>query len=276
MTWDPQQYLRFGDERSQPFSDLVARIPPLPAPARRVVDLGCGPGHLTATLAATFPGAEVLGVDSSPEMVAAAAPHAGPQVRFVEGDAATWVPAAGEAPDVIVSNATLQWIDGHVELLDRWLSLLRPGGVFAFQVPGNFTSPSHRSFAEQVTSPAWRDRVDAAVLDRPRSAEPVAYLERLLDLGAVAQVWETTYLHVLSGPDPVLEWVRGTALRPVLAALSAADRPAFEAELAERLRRAYPPDAHGTVFPFRRIFAVAIAPGAGPAGQPPGGRPRSR
>lgn len=269
MTWNPQLYLRFGDERSQPFFDLVHRLPAIEGGVRRVLDLGCGPGQLTATLCERFPDAEVVGVDSSAEMVAAARAAGqteqdeqtgryGRRLRFVLDDAATHDPP--EPPDVLVSNAALQWIDDHVGLLERWLGLVRPGGAFAFQVPGNFGSASHRSFAEQVRSPLWRDRIDPAVLDRPRSAEPEVYLERLLSLGAAAQVWETTYLHVLQGEDPVLHWIRATALRPVLAALDPADAVEFEVELAERLRAAYPAGPHGTVFPFRRIFAVAVRP----------------
>lgn len=253
MVWNPQLYLRFGDERSQPFFDLVGRVPA--SSAELVVDLGCGPGQLTATLVDRFGGADVIGVDSSPEMIAAAAAHAGPSLRFEAGDAVSWQPPG--PIDVLVSNATLQWIDDHVDRLGHWLSLVRPGGWFAFQVPGNFSSASHRSFAEQVASPAWRDRIDPAVLDRPRSAEPEVYLEALSALGAEVQVWETTYFHVLHGPDPVLNWIRATALRPVLAALAPADVEPFEAELAQRLRAAYPNGPHGTVFPFRRLFAIA-------------------
>ncbi len=256
MVWNPGQYLRFGDERSQPFHDLLHRVPV--STAGLVVDLGCGPGQLTATLADRFAGATVIGVDSSPQMIAAATAHQGPAVHFELADIRNWQPP--RPVDVLVSNATLQWLPGHLGLLGQFWSLVRPGGWFAFQVPGNFSSRSHLSIAAQVASPRWRSRLDAAALERPRSAEPQAYLDQLATLGAETQVWETTYYHVLSGPDPVLEWIRATALRPVLALLAgleADEQAAFEAELAERLRRAYPPGAHGTVFPFRRIFAVA-------------------
>jgi trans-aconitate 2-methyltransferase len=254
--WDPAQYLRFGDERSRPFFDLVARIPAV-EPAL-VVDLGCGPGQLTATLADRWPEARVVGVDSSPEMIAEANAHASGQLEFTLGDLTGWSP--GEPADVVVSNATLQWVPGHDALLGSLARTVRPGGWLAFQVPGNFGSPSHVAIADQVRSPRWRDRIDAAVLDRPRSFEPGHYLDVLADAGLDADVWETTYLHRLQGPDPVFNWVKGTALRPVLAALGPADVAAFEEELASRLRAAYPAGPHGTTFPFRRIFAVAQVP----------------
>jgi trans-aconitate 2-methyltransferase len=255
-SWNPGQYLRFGDERARPFHDLVDRVPV--TAAGLVVDLGCGPGGLTATLPGRFGGATVVGVDHSADMMAAAAAHRVAGLRFEQGDARTWEPPG--PVDVLVSNATFQWIEDHLDLLGRWLSWVRPGGWFAVGVPGNFASPSHRSIEDLVTSPRWAAVLDPDVLERPRSAEPVTYLERLVALGAEVEVWETTYHHVLAGPDPVLEWLRGTALRPVLARLderAPQHRAAFEAELATVLRRAYPPSAIGTVFPFRRIFAVA-------------------
>lgn len=257
--WDPGQYLRFDDQRSRPFAELLAHVAPDdPGAVRRVVDLGCGPGQLTAGLPARFPAATVVGVDSSPEMIERARTHQHDRLRFELGDAATWTPA--EPVDVLVSNATLHWVPGHDDLLAHWVSLVAPGGWFAFQVPGNFEAPSHRSIAELVRSPAWRDRLPPSVIEAASSFPPVHYLERLRAAGCETDVWETTYLHVLDGPDPVLEWVRGTILRPVLAALDDGDRPTFEAELATRLRIAYPPSAVGTVFPFRRIFAVARVP----------------
>lgn len=271
--WDPAQYLRFDDQRSRPFAELLAHVrPDDPGTAGLVVDLGCGPGQLTSGLLDRFPAATVVGVDSSPEMIAEALAanrrRIDPTVhrtsfdesrlRFELGDAVDWVP--DRPVDVLVSNATLQWIPGHDDLLARWVSLLAPGGWFAFQVPGNFDLPSHRAIAELVRSAAWRDRIPGTAIDRAGSFTPAHYLERLMACGCDADVWETTYLHVLSGPDPVLEWLRGTALRPVLATLGENDRPDFEAELAVRLRLSYPPSAVGTVFPFRRIFAVAQAP----------------
>ncbi|MBA8795678.1 trans-aconitate 2-methyltransferase [Friedmanniella endophytica] len=251
--WDPTQYLRYADERGRPFADLVARIG-AEQPAR-VVDLGCGPGRLTAGLAARWPGAEVTGVDSSPAMIADARRQALPdRVRFVEQDLRDWTPA--EPVDVIVSNATLQWLPDHRSLLPRLLDRLTPDGWLAFQVPGNFGEPSHRLLHELAAEPPYN--AFTADVERPASAEPADYLADLLALGCRhADVWETTYLHLLTGPDPVFDWIAGTGARPVLQALPEAVRATFEATYRQRLAAAYPPGPDGTVLPFRRIFAVA-------------------
>ncbi|GAA2825928.1 trans-aconitate 2-methyltransferase [Kitasatospora paracochleata] len=256
-TWDPQQYLRYADERTRPFRELLDRVPVLP-PAPVVLDIGCGPGNSTAELRHRWPDARLTGLDNSAEMLATARSERGePSAEYVLADAATYDPAPA-APDLIASNATLQWVPGHLELLPRWAAALRPGGVLAFQVPGNFDAPSHTLLTELRTSARWRDVLgDDAV--RAGVHDPGRYLEALLDAGCTADVWETTYSTVLTGPDPVLEWVRGTALRPVLARLAdPVERAAFEEEYGALLREAYPAGAHGTVFPFRRIFAVGV------------------
>ncbi|MBT2491771.1 trans-aconitate 2-methyltransferase [Streptomyces sp. ISL-96] len=256
--WDPQQYLRHAGHRIRPFLDLLARVD-APAPAR-IADLGCGAGNVTALLADRWPAARITGYDNSPQMLERAARHAGPLLDFVHADAATWAPEEATY-DLIVSNALLQWVPDHADRFPAWLDALTPGGTFAFQVPGNFTAPSHTILAALRDSPRWRGRLGGAGGRAAVAAvlEPGDYLTRLTALGCEADVWETTYLHVLHGEDPVLDWVKGTALRPVLTAL--ADDPeareAFVAEYAEALRGAYPAGPHGTVFPFRRIFAVA-------------------
>ncbi len=257
--WDPDRYLDYADERGRPFLDLLARVgatdPDL------VVDLGCGPGTLTVRLARRWPRAEVVGVDSSPAMVARArADDAGARdvgaVRFEDGDVRTWRPA--RPVDVLVANATYQWVPGHLELLPELVSQVSPGGWFAFQVPGNHQEPSHVLLHELAADPRFaRWTRDVA---RPHSHDPEMYAGVLLDLGLAVDVWETTYLHVLAGPDPVLRWVSGTGARPTLAALPDGLRDRFVAEYAALLREAYPLGPHGTLLPFRRVFAVARTP----------------
>ncbi len=256
MRWDPMQYARYADERGRAFLDLLARVGA--ATPRRVVDLGCGPATMTALLAARWPAAVVEGIDSSASMIDAASPLAGPTLRFSVGDAATWTMPPDT--DVLISNATLQWVPGHDELLRGWASAMPPGGWLAFQVPGNFESPSHVLMRSLASSPAWASRLDGVLRHGDAVATPDAYGALLQDCGLEADVWETTYLHVLSGDDPVLEWLRGTGLRPVLAALPEADGARFSATYAAQLRDAYPAGPHGTIFPFRRVFAVGHKP----------------
>jgi trans-aconitate 2-methyltransferase len=253
-SWDPGQYLRYADDRARPFADLLARVP-----TRRpaiVVDLGCGPGTLTTRLAERWPEAIVVGVDSSPDMIAAAHGRSTGRLRFEQGDVRTWEP---DAPvDVIVANALLHWVPDRLDLIARFADWLAPDGAVAVQVPGNGAAPSHRVAAEVCASARWRDQLSGALVDT--DTDPGDYLEALLRAGLRADVWETTYLHVLRGDDPVLEWLEGTTLRPVLARLDPHERSEFRAELAERLRAAYPVTAHGVVFPFRRVFAVGHRP----------------
>ncbi|MEU0165536.1 trans-aconitate 2-methyltransferase [Streptomyces iakyrus] len=270
-TWDPAQYLRHAGHRARPFADLLARLPDPPAqpPAGRprIADLGCGPGNVTALLAARWPTALITGYDNSPEMLDKAhVDHEGPtpgggRLDFGHADVRTWTPK--EPFDLIVSNATLQWVPGHAERFADWTAGLKPGGTLAFQVPGNFDAPSHRLMRDIAALPRWRDRLDGVLRHADAVLDPEAYLERLTSLGCAADVWETTYIHLLQGEDPVLDWVKGTGLRPVLSAL--ADEPEaredFVAEYRAALREAYPAGPHGTPFPFRRVFAVARKPG---------------
>jgi trans-aconitate 2-methyltransferase len=252
MRWDPEQYLRFADERGRPFRDLLARV--RARDPRVVVDIGCGAGNLTRELAERWPGADVEGVDASPEMIERARAEVGDRVRLTLADVRDWSP---ERPvDVLVSNATLQWVPDHLPLLDRLAGALAPGGELAVQVPGNFSEPSHTLLRGLAADPRWRDRL--ADVRWPAVEEPETYLARLAAAGLRADVWETTYLQVLPGEDAVLSWMRGTGLRPVLSALDAPEREAFEAAYGEELRRAYPARASGTVLRYRRIFLVAI------------------
>jgi trans-aconitate 2-methyltransferase len=252
-------YLRYADERARPFVDLLASVRH-DSPAV-VVDLGCGEGALTASLAQRWPQGRVTGIDSSAEMLAAAGRHAVPgRLSFALADVREWRPAG--PVDVLVTNAVLHWVPGHADLLRRWASELAPGGELAVQVPGNFRAPTHALLTELSRSPRWSARA-AAVAPRPDAVlEPAGYLDVLTGAGLQADVWETTYLHVLDGPDPVLGWVRSTVLRPVLAVLDADEVEDLTKAYAAALRAAYPPRADGTtVLPFRRVFAVGRRPG---------------
>lgn len=304
--WNPRQYRAYSSHRARPFFELLARID-VDDP-EYVVDLGCGPGERTADLATRWPGAVIEGIDSSEQMITEArrllrsraplvaagadtgvvnahaegadcsagasgpvtspsVPRDGDALRFSVGDLAAWVP--DRPVDVIFSNAALQWVPGHQRLLPRWVASLAPGGRLAFSMPGNFAGDSHRLLRELCASPRWRDRLGAVnrhnVVD-----DPAGYFRLLSDLGCEVDAWETTYLQVLHGDDPVLEWMKGTALRPALDALAGQDeREEFLAELSGLLREAYPPGPHGTIFPFRRIFVVASPPtAAAPTAQP--------
>ena len=251
--WEPAQYLKFTEPRLRPALDLLAAVPL--ARAEHIYDLGCGPGNMAAHLRARWPEAAITGVDSSAEMLAVArAAH--PDVTWAEADLAAWAP---EAPgDILYSNASLQWLGDHGTLFQHLVHCLAPGGVLAAQMPRNFASPSHTLIREVAADGPWSGRLEGVGPRDPVGA-PESYYEHLAPHARTIDIWETVYLHALEGLDPVVEWNRGTALRPVLAALDdEAERAAFLAEYAGRVRAAYPPRPDGrTLFPFRRLFIVA-------------------
>ena len=251
--WNPREYAKFQSERSQPFFDLMVRIRSNP---NSVVDLGCGTGDLTATLISRWPSAEVVGVDSSPEMIARASVLEVPnRLTFRLIDMTAWEPVG--PIDLIVSNAALQWIPDHVNFIKKLIGWLSLKGVIAFQVPGNFDAPSHRIIDFLTESPKWCP-VIGENLDKPRALNSATdYVNLLAEMGFNVSAWETTYIHVLQGEDPVLEWTKGTTLRPILKALSPRDQSEFLTEYAQLLRGAYPKTPFGTLFPFRRIFVIA-------------------
>ncbi|WP_280443825.1 trans-aconitate 2-methyltransferase [Nocardia brasiliensis] len=250
--WDPKKYLDFADHRARPFFELIGRIDA--EKPRRVVDLGCGPGNLTEVLAQRWPDARLDAFDSSPEMVEEARQR-GIDAKVL--DVHDWQP--DEETDVVVCNAVLQWVPDHLALLAEWLPELPRGAWFAMQVPGNFDAPSHREIRALAGEARWRSRLaDAMLRGVDAVPEPARYAAVLSTEHTVADIWETTYYQRMHGPDPVLEWVTGTALRPIRAALDDEDWREFRTELAPRLRVVYPPLPDGTTwFPFRRIFAVA-------------------
>ena len=247
--WDPALYLRYADERGRPFTELLARVHC--EQPRLVVDLGCGTGNLTALLARRWPEADVRGVDSSADMVAAADATTG--VSYQVADLRTWEPPG--PVDVLVSNATLQWVPDHLDLLPRLVGFVAAGGWLAFQVPGNFEEPSHALRRDLEQNPRFAPHL--ADVAAPSAFDAATYLAALADLGMSVDAWETTYLHVLHGKDPVFDWVVGTGARPTLQALPDDLRAQFEDEYRRALRAAYPVQEWGTLLPFRRIFVVA-------------------
>jgi len=252
MAWDPSQYLKFAGERVRPALDLLARVPA--AAPRSVVDLGCGAGNLTPMLLERWPQARLTGVDSSPQMLAKArADH--PGVEFVQADVSRWRPT--QPLDVLYSNATLQWIPDHDALIADLLEALAPGGWLAIQMPRNFDAPSHTCVSDTIEGGPWRARLEPHLRRRP-VAEPQHYLRLLHARSASLAIWETVYLQVLHGDDPVAEFTKGTWLRQFLDRLQEPERSAFEADYRARLRAAYPREDDGsTLFPFRRLFMVA-------------------
>lgn len=266
--WDPQQYLRFNDHRTRPAQDLLARVP-LGMPGH-IVDLGCGPGNSTRALKARWPQARVIGLDNDQPMLTAAR-TADPAGEYEAADAAVWRP--GAEVDLLFSNAVLQWLGNHDSLFPSLMAALRPGAVLAVQMPGNSTAPSHTLLVETAASrPRWQTVLEPVLRPDPVQ-DPADYHRLLAPLAAGLDVWETTYTQVLTGEDPVLEWVRSTRLRVIQAALRTlpdgdAEAAAFEAAYAARLRLAYPQQADGTtLFPFRRIFLVAVRGEKTPAGR---------
>ncbi|MBM6402684.1 methyltransferase domain-containing protein [Phycicoccus sp. CSK15P-2] len=261
VSWDPSAYGQFAQERSRPFDDLVSRVG-ADEPGM-VVDLGCGNGPMTLLLAERWPQARVVGIDSSESMLEAARSlDARDRVEWVQADLRDWDPASlGEAPDVIVTSSTLQWVPGHLDLVGPWVEALADDGWLGLQVPGNFDAPSH-SLMREIAAGHPRAGELTAALDVPSVGEPATYLRLLVRLGCAVDAWETTYLHILD-PDaqdenPVLSWVTATGLRPVLDLFEDDDdRAAFVDPYAAALAEAYPRSSAGVIFPFRRVFAVA-------------------
>jgi trans-aconitate 2-methyltransferase len=258
MPWDPAQYLKFVDHRLRPAIDLLNRID-LADPAE-ICDLGAGAGNVTRHLRARWPHAHIVGVDESAAMLAKAAEI--PGIDWQRADLATWQPQ--RAVDLVYSNAALHWVGDHARLFPALLGMLAPGGVLAVQMPRMFTAPTHTLVAEAARRGPWRARLEP-LLRPPPVAEPGFYYDLLAPRAVAVDIWETEYLHVLAGDDPVKEWLKGSWLAPFLAALDEPQRSDFESCYARLVAQAYPrrPDGR-TLLPFRRLFIVASVSSSSP------------
>lgn len=255
--WNATRYLRFADERTRPCRDLEARVD-FAAP-RRVIDLGCGPGNSTAVLAERWSDADLTGLDSSSEMLATAQRNA-PAIRWIAGDIAEWAAGDDGQFDVVFSNAALQWVPDHALLYRRLMDRVARGGALAVQIPARSNSPAQRLIRDMAGSEAWRGRFTAPPADW-HAEPPGFYYDVLAGRAERLELWETEYQHVLDGPEAIVDWYRGTGLRPFLNALASEDdRTRFLAEYLDALRPCYPKQVDGRVlFPFRRLFLIAYA-----------------
>lgn len=252
MAWDPAQYRKFSNHRIRPAVDLIDRVP-LDAP-HTVADLGCGEGAVTQLLRHRWPRAGLIGVDSSAEMLDVAAREL-PDAHWEKADISTWTPSA--PVDLLFSNAALHWIGDHAALFPRLIEFIGPGGVLAVQMPRNFSARSHTLVADVARTGPWRDKLIPLLRTEPVAA-PEFYYDLLAPRVAALDIWETEYLQILQGDNPIAEWTKGTWQRPLLAALDDAERPLFEAEYRKRIAENYPPRRDGkTLYPFRRLFIIA-------------------
>jgi trans-aconitate 2-methyltransferase len=251
--WNPTLYRRFEDERTRPAAELLMRVP-LDAPGR-VFDLGCGPGNSTELLVRRFPQAHVIGIDNSDAMLKAARERL-PDVKFELHDVADWTPES--EPELIYSNATLQWLPHHEHLLPRLFKTLSPGGVLALQMPDNLDEPSHRLMRETAADGQWHDALQAAEQSRRGLLSAEGYYDLLAPLASMVDIWRTTYHHLMASPAEIVQWVRSTALKPYLDAMPTDQQPAFLAKYEQRLDLAYARRADGRrLLAFPRRFVGA-------------------
>ncbi|HEY2144483.1 MAG TPA: trans-aconitate 2-methyltransferase [Steroidobacteraceae bacterium] len=255
MSWSAKQYLAFEDERTRPVRDLLAALPDIDA--RSVVDIGCGPGNSTEALALRFPQARVSGVDSSPDMIAAARRRL-PGASFALEEVQTWS-AAGPF-DVILANAVLQWVPDHERVLPALMARLARRGALAVQMPANLDGPAHRLMREVAGEGPWAGKLAQASAARTALASAEWYFELLRPLCSNVDLWRTTYYHSLAGgAAAIVEWFKGSGLRPYLEPLSEAERDAYLARYTAAIASAYPSLDDGSVLlPFPRMFMVAI------------------
>jgi trans-aconitate 2-methyltransferase len=253
MSWSATQYVKFEEERTRPVRDLVARIPT--ADVASAADIGCGPGNSTEVLREGFPHAHIVGVDSSADMIDAARKRL-PGIAFELADIRQWRP--GQPLDVILANAVLQWIPGHETLLPALIAHLNPAGALAVQIPDNLEEPSHRLMREIAAAGSWSAKLKDAAKARAERRGAEWYFRLLRAHASHVDVWRTTYCHPLAGARAVVEWVKGTGLRPFIDPLDESEREAYLERYEAAIAEAYPAEADGTVLlPFPRLFFVA-------------------
>ena len=252
--WSAQQYLKFEDERTRPSRDLLAQVP-LSAP-RKAVDIGCGPGNSTELLVERWPNAEIMGIDTSADMLRQARERL-PKQTFVEANVAHWVPPANT--DMLFANAIFQWVPDHLRQLQRLLGALPAGGALAVQMPDNLDEPSHVMMREVAHAGPWRTTLADAARARDVLPKPGAYYDALRPLCQRIEIWHTIYNHVLDDAAAIVEWVKGTGLKPFVDPLEPADRKEFIREYTARVAAAYPAQFDGKVIlRFPRFFVVAV------------------
>lgn len=250
--WNPSQYLRFGNERLQPVIDLIGRIP-LESP-RVIYDLGCGTGSGTVILKERWPGARVTGVDSSESMLERTRTLEA-DVSWQHSDLNAWESSA--PADLIFSNAVFHWLDDHHTLFPRLMTNVAPGGILAVQMPLMWRAPTHRLIAGTVRGGPWQERLEPHLREFP-VLEGQEYYDLLIGQASSIDMWETTYYHILEGPDPVVEWLKGSILRPLLDLLEEPEAEIFLEMYSSQISQAYPQQPDGkTVLPFRRLFFMA-------------------
>jgi len=252
--WSSTQYLKFADERTRPARDLLAQVP-LKAP-HLVYDLGCGPGNSTELLIARYPEARITGLDSSPDMLAKAR-RSYPHAHFIEGDLASWQPM--EEPDLLFANAVFQWVPDHLEVLGRLLATLPKGGVLAVQMPDNLDEPSHVAMRATAAEGPWAAKLRKLGQPRDRLPSPATYYGALKPQAAQVDIWHTIYNHPLMGADGIVEWVKGTGLRPYIDPLDQDEREGYLAQYRASIAKAYPLTSDGKVLlRFPRLFIVCV------------------
>jgi len=252
MAWNPDLYLTFQAYRERPALDLLVQVD-LDSP-QVIYDLGCGTGDMARRMADRWPNARVTGIDSSPDMLEKSRAGGG-RVSWVQGDVATF--KAEPKADLLFTNAVFNWVPQHDVVLPRLMDSVKPGGMLALQMPRIYQQAAQREITAAVREGPWRNRLHAAFLDEPVQP-PEAYYPMLAPHARSVDIWETNYIHVLTGDNPVLTWMAATAMRPFYDVLEGAERQRFEDDVAARLRRAYPVEADGrTLFPLQRLFIVA-------------------